>query len=244
MGLRLRLLGDAVSNEGRLVRARLKFERDFTQIPNEWMRDPDLSLKARGLLGLLMTHETNFSVTVKALVASNPEGRDAIDGALKELRARDYLRMDKERNRQGHIVGITWTLTDPVEVEKSRSEPLPGFPTSGKTHIRVNRELENPRLKEDQVKEHLSIELKNPTIGARADEEDALPRGSHPVASESPAERYERLIHLKCPGRKPGKPHVYNTVSQNCEWCGLRNPQAPVLEDELELVATLTGAHA
>lgn len=238
-----------MNGEGRLSRPKLRFERDFTQLPNAWLRDDELSLKARGLLAMLMSHDAGWNVTIKSLAATNPEGLDAIRTAVRELEERGYL--DREQTRQnGRLGHVWWTLTDPAERaeaervaqldfeldwQKSRSAPRSDYPVS-ENPTTEEPSPENPTTKEEHLKEHLPIEVKNPTIGARANEEDALPRDSHSVAPESPAERYRRLIQEKCPGRRAGKSHVW-LASSYCEWCGHRRPE---LEDEQEL--TLTGA--
>lgn len=107
--------------EQRIVRTKLKFEREFTQIPNDWVRDGKLSLKARGLLAVLMSHDPEFVVSVRQLLASNPEGRDAIDGAIRELRRHGYLEVRQLRSREGKLNGTLWELTDPAEVMRRRA---------------------------------------------------------------------------------------------------------------------------
>lgn len=207
-------------SEGRLERPRLGFERDFTMIPNAWLRDSNLTLKARGLLGLLMSHEPGYSVTVRQLMATNQEGRASIDGAVAELKRNDYLSHRKERNNLGHITAIVWVLQDPAEIQKSRSDQNPGFPAPGKPGTRKTRLLENPRLKEDHLKEdsynylrdqpqytHGGEEATNPAAPvepapAPQSEIDGLsPGGDQSLAAEreSANQRFESEIHKRHP---------------------------------------------
>lgn len=97
--------------EPRLVRPRLRFERNYTQLPNAWLRDRSLSFKARGLLSMLFSHETGFGVTLQSLANDGPDGVSAIRSAVEELEAAGYIRRVPKRNRQGH----DWYISDPHE---------------------------------------------------------------------------------------------------------------------------------
>jgi hypothetical protein len=143
-----------MSGDGRLIRVKLKFERDYTQIPNEWLRDPNLSLRARGLLALLMSHAEGFSVTTKQLVATNPEGETAIRAAVDELKRHRYLVVNKLRGYHGRIEGWTWELTDPA-VEKSRSTPELDLPQLDEPVV-AEPVVDNHVLKEAHSQEHLT----------------------------------------------------------------------------------------
>ena len=63
-----------MSSSATITRIHLKFERDFTQLPNAWLRDRRLSRGARGLLGEIMTHDTEaFQL---CLLYTSPSPRD------------------------------------------------------------------------------------------------------------------------------------------------------------------------
>jgi hypothetical protein len=74
-----------------MTRTRLKFERDFVRIPNEWMQDQRLSHAARGLLAELLTHPEGSDVDPASLVDRGPEGRDEVEVAVAELVEYGYL---------------------------------------------------------------------------------------------------------------------------------------------------------
>jgi hypothetical protein len=155
--------------DNKLKRVRLKFERDFTQIPNEWLRNGKLSLGARGLLGLLMSHNDGFVVTYKSLAASNPEGITAITGFIQELKQGNYLEISKERDGRGRIAGWLWIICDPEE-KKSRSTPDMGLPDMA-TPDMGTPDMGNQYLKEANVKEHLN-QVNETSSSTRAGNED------------------------------------------------------------------------
>jgi hypothetical protein len=182
-----------VSNEGTLIRVKLSFERDFTMIPNEWLRDTRLTFRARGILALLMSYAEGYSVTIKNLAANNPEGRDALEAAARELETEGYLERRKRRNR-GMITGVDWMLTDPAELRARRAaQPaLPGLAAPKTTRtgkpvtgypVPAEPVSENPHLKEDQLKEDLTLKGPNQPQYARRSEKDAF-GGSVPADAE------------------------------------------------------------
>lgn len=86
---------------------------NFTIVSNEWLRDGQISLKARGLLALLASHRIGWEVTIDALVRENPEGRDAIRGAVAELEEAGYLVRDMRVGGGGKFAGVDYSLVDP-----------------------------------------------------------------------------------------------------------------------------------
>lgn len=105
--------------EATLIRSRIRFEREFTQLPNAWLRDNRLSFRARGLLSLLMSHKPGeFKVTIKALANDNPEGLAALRVAVEELEQIGYLKRYRKA-RGGQFQPDTWELCDPHELEST-----------------------------------------------------------------------------------------------------------------------------
>lgn len=86
---------------------------NFTIVSNEWLRDGQISLKARGLLALLASHRIGWEVTIDTLVRENPEGRDAIRGAVAELEEAGYLVRDMRVGGGGKFAGVDYSLVDP-----------------------------------------------------------------------------------------------------------------------------------
>lgn len=115
----------------------------YTIISNAAARDSRLSLKARGLLLLLSSHAVGFTTSLSALARQNPEGIDAIRGAVHELERYGYLVRDEQtHDDEGKFSDATWTLTEP-----SLDYPTTGDPTTG-----------NPRAKEEQPQEQQETE--------------------------------------------------------------------------------------
>ncbi|GAA4170757.1 hypothetical protein [Gryllotalpicola koreensis] len=105
-----------MSNEPKLIRKRMRWEKNFTQLRNEWVRDERLSYRARGLLSLLMSYPPSHEIRVKDLVASTPhERKDAVNSAIAELEQYGYLSRTRERAKTGILLGYVWELFDPFD---------------------------------------------------------------------------------------------------------------------------------
>lgn len=148
-------------NQGTLRRAKMRFERDFTQLPNTWLRDKRISRGARGLLAELMTHDVGYDVSLQGLAAMGTEGKDALRRMVTELERFGYLSRHRARAK-GKFGGTTWTLMDPFDGVNNGLDPkLPGlenprsdrggFSNVGKTYV-GSTAAENPTTKEDQLK--------------------------------------------------------------------------------------------
>jgi len=101
-----------------IIRGNHAFDSQFTQIPNSWLRDSRLSLKAIGLLAQLLSHSPGWSVSIGQLARANACGTDLIRSAVKELEAGGYLERSQSRisNRFGEAI---WRTTDPSDLPSS-----------------------------------------------------------------------------------------------------------------------------
>ena len=122
-----------------LIRGHHAFDDQFAQIPNAWLRDSRLSLKAIGLLGQIMTHSPGWNMSINSLASRNNVGRDQIRTAILELEKCGYLTRQQSRE-DGRFSETIWRTSDPSEI------PLSDNPTS------VNPTTKNTIPKEDQIK--------------------------------------------------------------------------------------------
>ena len=68
---------------------------DYTVMSNFHLKDRRMSLKAKGLLSLILSLPDDWNYTIGGLVAICAEKEVAIKTALNELKDRGYLRVDK-----------------------------------------------------------------------------------------------------------------------------------------------------
>lgn len=100
-----------------------KREKPFTQISNHLLRDPNVSLKAKGLYSLIASYLSMVDFTLyKSTLRSNcSEGRDAFDKTWNELKNAGYLVQYKIKTDQGRFE-YEYELLDEPEF-KEQDEP-------------------------------------------------------------------------------------------------------------------------
>lgn len=91
----------------------------FTQLPNSMLRDNSISLRARGLLALCLSHSEDWVITKSWIIEQVPEGKHAVSAIFRELEASGYAVMTEQRDEvTKQFVSRTWTFYDaPVPAE-------------------------------------------------------------------------------------------------------------------------------
>lgn len=146
-------------SESRLLRPSFHFERDFTLIPNAWLRDRRLSFKARGILAFLMSQPRDAAVTLGWLASMGRDGIDGVRTGVLELERCGYVERVPRIDHQGH----DWLMRDPFDpVDNSVLSAL-DFPT------RSQSTLEKPMGKSNDSKKTYKKTLKElPKVSTRA----------------------------------------------------------------------------
>ena len=67
---------------------RIERTRDYTVMSNHHLRNHELSLKAKGLLSMMLSLPDDWNYTTRGLAKICKEGVDAIGNALRELETR------------------------------------------------------------------------------------------------------------------------------------------------------------
>lgn len=123
---------------------RVKKTKDFTVMSNHHLRNVELSLKAKGLLSLMLSLPENWDYTTKGLASICKDGVDSISTALKELEQHGYLTRYRLRGENGQLGGIEYTVHEiPQMPEKQAFAPIRENP--GQVQIELEKpKLENP----------------------------------------------------------------------------------------------------
>ncbi len=146
---------------------RVNNTKDFTVMSNYHFQDKEISLKAKGLLGLMLSLPSNWDYSVKGLVAIVKENKAAVQTALKELEEHKYLkrtRVQDETGRFDYIYDIyekpydklPWTenqCTDIQCTEVQCTENQPQINTNKQNTNKQNtKELNTNEYKEKNIK--------------------------------------------------------------------------------------------
>ena len=69
---------------------RVEKQKNYTVMSNHHLQDGNLSLKAKGLLSMMLSLPEDWVYSVEGLVSLCKEGRDAVRSALTELEDTGY----------------------------------------------------------------------------------------------------------------------------------------------------------
>lgn len=108
---------------------RVNKTRDYTVMSNYHFREREMSLKAKGLLSLMLALPDDWDYSVGGLVAICKENETAIESALKELKAFGYLEVTKKmpnETKSGRYEYIYDVYEQPRGRETERSEKQGG----------------------------------------------------------------------------------------------------------------------
>ena len=89
---------------------RVERNKGYTVMSNHHLRNKDLSLKAKGLLSMMLSLPDDWNYTTRGLAKICKEGVDAIGGALRELESAGYIVRHQLRDRQGRISDTEYVI--------------------------------------------------------------------------------------------------------------------------------------
>ena len=89
---------------------RVEKKSNYTIISNLHLQDKALSLKAKGMLTLMLSLPEDWDMTLKGLVALSNDGIDSVRSTIKELEEHGYLSRSRGRNARGQMLCTEYTI--------------------------------------------------------------------------------------------------------------------------------------
>ena len=105
---------------------RVEKNKNFTVMSNHHLQDKNLSLKAKGLLSLMLSLPDDWDYSLAGLERICQEATGAINRAIQELERRGYIVRHQERDDKGRLGAIIYTIyEEPQETtENTGSKPF------------------------------------------------------------------------------------------------------------------------
>ena len=143
---------------------RIEKTRDYTVMSNHHLRDMSLSLKAKGLLSLMLSLPENWDYTMKGLSRICKDGIDSISGGIRELEEHGYLIRERVRGANGQLGSIEYTILEqPKEPTPAQEKPIRENPVQANPTLVTPVQEEPAQLNTNQPKTDLSsTEISNP----------------------------------------------------------------------------------
>ena len=162
---------------------RIERTRDYTVMSNHHLRNEKLSLKAKGLLSMMLSLPEDWNYTTRGLAKICKEGVDAIGGALRELETAGYIVRHQLRDRQGRISDTEYVI---YEQPQPKNPDTPQLDTG-------SPDTENPDMDKPDTEKpaELNIEKSNTQKSSTdGSSTDSIP--FREPAAERPPERKGR----------------------------------------------------
>lgn len=106
---------------------RIDKTKNYTVMANYHLRDTSLSLKAKGLLSLMLSLPEGWDYTTKGLACICKDGVDSICSTIKELENAGYVQRRRLRNELGHLTEVEYTILEkPIRPASSENPPKKG----------------------------------------------------------------------------------------------------------------------
>lgn len=115
---------------------RVNKTNNFTIMSNHHFKEKKMSLKAKGLLSLMLSLPDTWDYSISGLVKLSKDGKDSVMSALTELEKFGYLIRTRITNSKGQFAGIEYNIYEqpqeqnPIEEKPILDKEKAGKPTS------------------------------------------------------------------------------------------------------------------
>ena len=201
---------------------RIERTRDYTVMSNHHLRNHELSLKAKGLLSMMLSLPDDWNYTTRGLAKICKEGVDAIGNALRELETAGYIVRHQLRDRQGRISDTEYVIYE---------QPQPKNPDTPQPDT-ASPDTENPDMEKPDTEKpaELNIEKSNTQKqNTHGSSTDSIPF-REPAAAQLPERKGRDAMSLS------EIENYRNLILENIEYDYLKQRVDPYCEDLDEIV--------
>jgi len=120
---------------------RVHKNQNYTVMSNHHFRDKELSLKAKGLLSMILSLPETWNYSVEGLTALSTDGKDSVRGAIKELEVGGYI-VRRQGKVNGKFANSEYDVYEKPMTENPTTEnPMTENPTQLNTYKLNTQEL-------------------------------------------------------------------------------------------------------
>lgn len=189
---------------------RVERTRDYTVMSNHHLKDTSLSLKAKGLLSLMLSLPDDWNFNMRGLSSICKEGLEAIGNALKELEKAGYMVRNQLRGANGRITDTEYIIyerpqkPDPAGPDTAGPDtpppdttlPYPGNPDMVEPDM-ADPSAENPALLNTKKSNTKKTNTQRPNIHSFPPPAPPAPPAAPMAPVEGMKEIYERREDIK-----------------------------------------------
>ena len=166
---------------------------------NHHLRNRELSLKAKGLLSLMLSLPEDWDYTTKGLSCICKDGVDSICATIKELEKAGYVKRRRLRDTQGRLSDLEYTILE-------KPEPLPSPPESPQRENPVvvkpdvvEPDVDNPELGKPHTENPAQLSIqevnKQESITGQSNTHSFFPAGAPAEGQKDALDEREKIKH-------------------------------------------------
>lgn len=166
---------------------------------NHHLRNRELSLKAKGLLSLMLSLPEDWDYTTKGLSCICKDGVDSICATIKELEKAGYVKRRRLRDAQGRLSDLEYTILE-------KPEPLPSPPESPQRENPVvvkpdvvEPDVDNPELGKPHTENPAQLSIqevnKQESITGQSNTHSFFPAGAPAEGQKDALDEREKIKH-------------------------------------------------
>lgn len=126
-----------------------KKNSDYTVVSNVFLRDKNLSIKAKGFLAVVMGLPENWEFTINGICSILKEGKTAVYNVINELKGAGYCKAKRIQNEKGVIQGYDYSFFETPQCEKQDSD----YPYAENPYMDNQPQLSKEEIKYETNKE-------------------------------------------------------------------------------------------
>ena len=131
--------------------------KNYTTISNFHLREKDMSLKAKGLLSLMLSLPEDWDYSVVGLAKLSKDGKDSVANTLIELERFGYVKRTQCLNDKNQFDGYDYDIYEEPQFEEET--PLTGNPLTGNPPQLNTNILNTNLIKEEKYKKEEKCEI-------------------------------------------------------------------------------------
>ena len=131
--------------------------KNYTTISNFHLKEKEMSLKAKGLLSLMLSLPEDWDYSVGGLAKLSKDGKDSVTNTLIELERFGYVKRTQCLNDKNQFDGYDYDIYEEPQFEEET--PLTGNPLTGNPQQLNTNKLNTNKLKEEKYKKEEKCEI-------------------------------------------------------------------------------------
>lgn len=193
---------------------RIHKTNNFTVMSNFHFKEKKMSLKAKGLLSLMLSLPDDWNYSVSGLVSLSKDGKDSVMSALQELEKFGYLDRAQMYNEKGQFSGVEYNIYEqPQQDNTIAANPISDKPISHKQNAEKPPQLNTNQLR---TKENKDINKSN-TKGEAAISESELFETLLTIEDTDLAELYKDYVEWRATTDTPLTAQGFKMLIKRCE---------------------------